>query len=246
MSIELAPTNLVAESRSDQIEGDQCVVLRDIGWEGYSKLLKIRGERSVPRMIYLDGSLLLKSPSFSHERLKKLLGAFVLVLAEELDIPLIMAGSTTFRRRAKRGGVEGDEVYYLTNLDRIRGKKKISLRVDPPPDLAIEVVVTHDAEDAIEVYRRFKVPEVWICEVSRLTILCLEASGRYAKSEHSRAFPVLTADEIHAWVSRQNDESDMAWTKDLRRWVREVLAARHRELKSRVAAETEDPKEQAS
>ena len=223
---------IAAPTPGTDAEGDQCVVLRDIGWDGYSRLLKIRGERSIPRMIYLDGSLLLMSPSFSHERLKELVGAFVLVLAEGLDIPLIMAGSTTFRRRAKRGGVEGDKTFYLTNLDRIRGKKKIRLHVDPPPDLAIEVVISHDADDAVEVYRRFGVPEVWICEASRLTILCLEASGRYAKSERSRVLPVLTASEIHAWASRQNDESDTAWTKDLRRWVAEVLAPRHRELKT--------------
>ena len=56
-----------------------------------------------------------------------------MILVGELEIPCVMAGSTTFRRRAKRGGVEGDQTYYLANLDRIRGKKKISLKVDPPP-----------------------------------------------------------------------------------------------------------------
>ena len=74
------------------------------------------------------------------------------------------AGSTTFRRRAKRGGVEGDQTLLSGQLDRIRGKKKISLKIDPPPDLAIEVVVTHEADEAVEVYRRFRVPEVWICD----------------------------------------------------------------------------------
>ena len=125
-------------------DGDQCVVLRDIGWKGYTTLLRVRGKRSIPRMVYLDGSLLLLSPSFFHERLKELLGCFIMILVGELEIPCVMAGSTTFRRRAKRGGVEGDQTYYLANLDRIRGKKKISLKVDPPPDLAIEVVTSHE------------------------------------------------------------------------------------------------------
>src|SRR5208282_2253223 len=192
-------------------DGDQCVVLRDIGWKGYTTLLRVRGKRSIPRMVYLDGSLLLLSPSFFHERLKELLGCFIMILVEELEIPCLMAGSTTFRRRPKRGGVEGDETYYLANLDRIRGKKKISLKVDPPPDLAIEVVVSHDADDAVEVYRRFRVPEVWMCGENELTILVLQQNGRYVPSDRSQAFRFLTPSEIHSWNSQSDYDRNTAW-----------------------------------
>jgi len=215
--------------RSTESQDDQCVVLRDVGWKGYSTLLRVRGERSVPRMVYLDGSLFLVSSSYPHERLKELLGLFVMVLVEELDVPCIAAGSTTFRRRKRRGGVEGDQTYYLTNLDRIRGKKKINLRVDRPPDLAIEAVATHDPDEAVEVYRRFRVPEVWICDQSQLTILRLQQNGQYSAADRSLALPTLTAAEIHSWVTRTHDASDTAWIKELRRWVAEVLAPRHRD-----------------
>jgi Uma2 family endonuclease len=229
-------TAIAQPDRTTEIDGDQCVVLRDIGWKGYTTLLKVRGERSDPRMVYLDGSLLLLSPSYFHERLKELLGCFIMILVEELEIPCLMAGSTTFRRRAKRGGVEGDETYYLTNLDRIRGKKKINLKVDPPPDLAIEVVVSHDADDAVEVYRRFRVPEVWICDENQLTILVLQLDGQYVPSERSHAFSLLRASEIHSWVTRSQDGSDTAWIKELRRWIAEVLVPRHQEQKQAAAS----------
>jgi Uma2 family endonuclease len=211
-------------------DGDQCVELWNVGWKGYSTLLRMRGDHRYPRMTYLDGSVYLVSPSFEHESLERRLDRFVTVVVEELDIPCISAGSTTLRRRSKRGGVEGDETYYLTNLARIRGKKKINLRVDPPPDLAAEIVVTHDADEAVEVWRRFRVPEVWICDRDRLTILLLQANGQYAEAERSLAFPALTAAEVHAWVVRDQDEDDTAWVKALRRWVAEVLVPRHREL----------------
>ncbi len=231
MSTAIAPT-----ARTTEIEGDQCVVLRDIGWKGYTTLLRVRGEHSIPRMLYIDGSLLLLSPSYIHERLKELLGAFIMTLVEELEIPCVMAGSTTFRRRPKRGGVEGDQTYYLANLDRIRGKKKISLKVDPPPDLAIEVVVSHDADDAVEVYRRFRVPEVWICDENQLTILVLQPDGQYVPSERSHAFSFLTASETHFWVTRSQDGSDTAWIKELRRWIAEVLVPRYQEQKQAAAS----------
>ena len=70
-------------------------------------------------------------------------------------------------------------------------KEKISLRTDPPPDLAIEAVHSHDADAAIEVYRRFRVPEVWICDESELVILVLQPNGRYAASPTSASFPFL-------------------------------------------------------
>src|SRR5580704_11360775 len=87
--------------------GDQCVEFRDIGWKGYSTLLQLRGERPMPRMVYLDGTVWLSSVDFPHERLKGRLDHFVMVVVVEFDIPCVPAGSTTFRRRAKKGGVEG-------------------------------------------------------------------------------------------------------------------------------------------
>jgi Uma2 family endonuclease len=44
------------------------------------------------------------------------------------------------------------------------GKKRVDLRFDPPPDLALEVVVTHRALDRMTIYARLRVPEVWQLE----------------------------------------------------------------------------------
>ena len=179
---------------------DQCVEWHDLDWKGYVTMLRLRGERHSPRMIYLDGSLYLVTTSFPHERLAERLGLFVMVIVEELDIPCVPAGQTTFRRRKKRGGVEGDKTFYLANEARVRGKDKIDLRMDPPPDLAIEAVHTHAATAAVEVYRRLGVPEVWICDDKRFRILVRQANGRYAEAGASAAFPFLSAAEIVDWV----------------------------------------------
>jgi Uma2 family endonuclease len=214
------------EKRIRDGEGDQCVEMPNIGWKGYCALLRLRGERSAPRMVYLDGTVWLMSPSFPHERLKKRLGWVVEVVIVEFDIPCIASASTTFRRRAKDAGVEGDQSYYLANEQRVRGKNKILLKTDPPPDLAIEAVQSHDADASVEVYRRFKVPEVWVCDEDELVILILQSNGRYARSETSAAFPFLTAAEIHDWVTRPQTESDTEWIIQLRTWVKQTLKPR--------------------
>src|SRR5580704_952526 len=115
------------------IEGDQCVMLRGVGWKGFLTVLRLRGDRPAPRMIYLDGDLILVSPSYIHERLAKRLGMFVIEVVVGLKIPCQPSGSTTFRRRKKQAGVEGDETYYLANAAQILGKREIDLRIDPPP-----------------------------------------------------------------------------------------------------------------
>jgi Uma2 family endonuclease len=184
-------------------------------------------------MVYLDGNLFIVVPSLAHGRLTHRLGLFVMTVVEELDVPCIVSGRTTFRRLSTREGVEGDQTYYLENVARIRGKRDIDLEVDPPPDLAVEVPWTYKAEQAIEVYRRFRVPEVWVCDDRKLTILVLQPSGDYEPSESSRALPVLAA-EIHEWATRRIEDDDTAWGKALRRWIRENVAPRLRTPPSKL------------
>ncbi len=224
--VESSPMATATTKTIPEIDGDQCVELHDIDWNGYVALLRLRGDRSTPRMIYLDGTVWLMAPAFAHEKLKKRLGWLVEVIGEELDIPFIAAASTTLRRKAKRGGVEGDQTYYLSNADRVRGKKKLDLRIDPPPDLAIEAVYSHDADAAVEVYRRLKVPEVWICDESELVILILQRNGRYVRSSSSAAFPFLTAAEIYDWLSRPATMFDADWVRELRFWAKVTLVPR--------------------
>jgi Uma2 family endonuclease len=212
--------------RSTTIDADQCVELRDIDWKGYLTVLRLRGDRGRPRIIYLDGSLYLVTTSLPHEDLKKRLGLLISEVVLGLNIPCRQTGETTYRRRKKKGGVEGDETYYIANAPQVRGKKEIDLRTDPPPDLAVEVVYTHAAKAAVEVYRRLGVPEVWICDEKGLRILVRQANGRYAESATSAAFPFLTAAEIFSWVGRPEAEADTEWGLEVRRWVRDTLAPR--------------------
>lgn len=207
-------------------ESDQCVVMRRVGWKGYCAVLRARGERSSPKIVYLDGDLHFMSPGFAHEHLRERLGQFVTEVVVGLEIPCTPAGQTTFRRRKADGGVEGDQTYFLANESRIRGKTKLHLKTDPPPDLVIEAVNTHEADDALEVWRRFGVPEVWVCDNNSLSILHLGLEQQYRSSDLSLAFPFLSATEIHAWVTRAFDGPESSWVRELRIWVSGSLRQR--------------------
>jgi len=223
----------ISETRDEtETGGDQCVALRDVGWEDYEALLRIRGDRSAPRMVYLDGSLLLMSPSFAHERLVTRLGWLVAVLVEELDIPCVPSGGATLRRQNERGGVEPDLSYYFRDESPAGGRPDLDLDVDPPPDLAIEVVWTHKADASVEVHRRLGVPEVWVWEKSRIRMLHLDRTGEYIPAARSLAFPTLAASEVDSWILKDIERSNTAWVKEFRAWVQRVLVPRRREEKA--------------
>jgi Uma2 family endonuclease len=230
----LAPETTLAPAQPpiEPIKGDQRVVFTGIGWEGYEALLKVQGEKARPQMIYLNGDVLLMSPSPIHERLGDRLGMFVRLVVVELDIPCEPTRETTFRRPDLEIGVQPDDSFYLANYRVMAakdGKENIDLLVDPPPDLAIEVVHTHSAKQALEVLRQLGVPEVWVGKSDGLSILVLPNEGQYVKSDTSACFPFLTAAEIFEWAARPGMASMTQWVKELRQWAKEVLVPRVRE-----------------
>src|SRR4051812_17622495 len=133
-------TATIAAKPRPAIDG-QRFVLYGVGWEGYQTLLKLVGDRPI-RLTYDRGDLELMSPLTPHERFKSLLGRMVEAITEELDIPVISAGSMTFNREDVDRGLEPDECFYPANAGRVRDPDHIDLNGDPPPDLAIEIEIT--------------------------------------------------------------------------------------------------------
>ena len=58
------------------------------------------------------------------------------------------------------------------------------------PDLAIEVVWTSGGINKLEIYRRFKIAEVWFWEDERITSYVLEGDD-YVATERSACLPTL-------------------------------------------------------
>lgn len=215
-------------TRPATIVADMAVVLPGIGWADFERIVQMKSGHRCPRLIYHEGNLTLMSPSLPHESGVDRLDLIVKEICIGLRIPCKPTGSTLFRRPDLDKGIEGDRTYYLAHEEAVRGKKEIDLEVDPPPDLAIEVQVAHPARDAVEIWRRLGVPEVWVFDplVPRLAILQLDAEGRHVEAEASRLLPTLAATDILAWLLRPEDEPESYWGMRLREWVRDVLAKR--------------------
>jgi Uma2 family endonuclease len=160
-------------------------------------------------------------PSPEHERFKEVLGRFVETLAEELDVRIEPLGSTTFKR-PELSGVEPDKCFYIQNLSAVKGKKRIDLNQDPPPDLAVEIDITSRSENSLQVYRDLGVPEVWIYNGSRLRINRLE-NGKYVECEISLAFPSLPILEIVRFLEQAETMDYLELVKAFRNWVKSQI-----------------------
>jgi Uma2 family endonuclease len=209
-----------------QLEGDLCIQV-PATWGAYLRLLRSRGENPNPRYIYCDRRLTIVTRGYPHERRKLLLSWFIETILAELHIPFSGSGEMTLKQgRPKKKGAEGDTSYYLTNLERIRGKKKLVMGVDPAPDLLVEVVVSHPIEDALSVYGAFGVREVWVLDDGGMTFLVLGDGGRYEPSPVSALLPFLSSEELGSWVAREDLPDEGALRLAFREWVTATLAPR--------------------
>jgi Uma2 family endonuclease len=161
------------------------------------------------------------SPSPEHERLKDLAALFVNAAAEAMDIDLEGLGSTTFRREDLKRGFEPDSFFYVQSVERVRGKTELDLRIDPPPDLLIEIDITSPSISRFPLFAQVGVPEVWRCDGERWMILALEG-GEYIERKESAALPGLTAARIGHFVEEGRTMRRPEWL----RWVRDSVRQR--------------------
>ena len=63
--------------RGDEPREDHYVHLYGVAWGDYLRLLEIRGERSAPRLTYIEGTLEIMSPSRTHDEIKSYIGCLV-------------------------------------------------------------------------------------------------------------------------------------------------------------------------
>lgn len=199
-------------------------------WNTYTSLLDSRGERGRPRYLYLDGTMTVVSPGTRHEILKSRLGWMIADMLVGVGIDFCETGQVTmFDAAGRHTGAEADESYYLTHVERVARSRRLVMGVDPAPDLVVEVVVSHPETDALEAYRRFGVREVWVVRESGLEILVRDDAGRHAASPVSSLLPTVTADELDAWLFRQDPGGELPVRRQFRDWVEGTLVPRVRD-----------------
>jgi Uma2 family endonuclease len=195
------------------------VVLRNVSWETYERLLEDLSDSSVPHLTYDQGLLEIMSPTQEHEELNRTLNSIVEAVAVELDVRIRLLGSSTFKRRDLKRGFEPDSCFYVKNADRIRGKKRLEMSIDPPPDLVIEIDITTSSIPRMPIFARFGVPELWRYDGSSLRMFELDEE-EYKNIDRSLAFPILTPRVLEDFLAKSQEwEDHPRLVRFVRDWV---------------------------
>ena len=162
----------------DTPNADHIIVLHDVTWEDYERVVEIRGDKSAPRITYLEGELEIMSPSKDHEQIKSFIGHLLEVWCIDRGIEVTPFGSWTLKGKKKDRAAEADECYIFGTEPRER------------PHLAIEVEWTRGGIDKLRVYQKLGVEEVWIWRKGVIEIYVL-AGENFERSPRSRILPDL-------------------------------------------------------
>ncbi len=211
---------MLVELRRIDVPPGQHVILQDVTWQEFETILEELGEHRSSRLAYENGMLEIMMPSPEHEYDKEIVGDLIKALLEELDIEFCSLGSTTFKKLSV-AGLEPDQCFYIQHEQAIRGKKRIDLNIDPPPDLAIEIDITSRTHPSI--YEALGVPELWRLERGRLQINVLRV-GKYEEVSRSPNFPDFALTQvIPSYLQESKTLGRNKALKAFRQWVREQI-----------------------
>lgn len=169
------------------------ILIEQVSWDDYEALLEELGEdRRIPRVNYCQGTLELMSPLPAHERPHRIIAYIVTAILDAQNRDWEDFGSTTFKK-PKKAGLEPDTCFYIENARQVRSLLRMDMKINPPPDLAIESDVT--SKTTMDAYEVIGVPEVWIYDNNRLKIYLLQQEG-YGETTNSLIFPDINVVEI--------------------------------------------------
>ena len=196
----------------------QRMILHGVSWEAYECLLKDFVDSHAAHFAYDRGILEIAVPSFKHETLNRTLATLVEVLADELGLDALNTGSTTLKRADLARGLEPDTSFYVQHAMQVRGKDTIDVGSDPPPDLVIEVDLTHHSLDKLPLYAALGIPEVWRYDGQEVRLLFL-SQGAYRTGETSTVLPGVTSPILSDFLATSQRLSRPEWIRSVRAWV---------------------------
>ncbi len=178
---------MVNFAKSKDAESEQIFLVNNISWNQYESLLQFWGDSAGIKFKYWEENLAIMSPSRRHEFDKEKIGMLLETYFLAKKIRFYSLGSTTFKNKILKRGIEPDKCYCLNS------NKKI-------PDLAIEVIVTSGGIDSLNIYQSLGVKEVWFWEREKLSLYVLE-NDTYIKVNQSVLLPDLDLDLFTHYIS---------------------------------------------
>ena len=198
---------------------EQRLLLHNISWETYERLLAESVDNCGTRFTYDEGNLEIMVVSIGHETPNRILALIAEMTAEETGRDFHLAGSTTFKRKDLAKGFEPDSSFYFRDAEAVRGKIEIDLASDPPPELVIEVDITSSSLDRFPIFAAVGVQEIWRFDGERVHFHTLEGNN-WRRIEASLVLPPMTAAQATVFLDRERQTKKNVWLHALHEWIR--------------------------
>ena len=225
MSTSTTPTTSPPAEKPRRRKRGRAVRISNVSWTEYEKLTEIFAERPALRLTYDNGELEIMVPNLGHDFSDRFLASLLPVLTRAFQLPIRPGGSVPMKLKKKMKGIEGDDVYWIANAAKVAGVRDLDLKIHPPPDLAIEVDVSHCSMNRLRIYAKLGVPEVWRLEGDTLTFHVL-VGKKYEERTHSATFPLITPDELMRFVKQARIAGDQTPIIDaFPAWLQQRIAA---------------------
>jgi Uma2 family endonuclease len=202
-----------------QAIGEQRVVLRGLSWDGYLQILNALPQSRAARLTYDDGVLEITVPLELHEFSGRLIERFVFTLIELIGSKIKTMGSTTMNYPGFKKGAEPDNAYYIKHQPLVKGRN-VDFSQDPPPDLVVEVDITHTDIAKNQFYSTLGVPEFWRFNGKIWRIYQLQEKV-YVEVEFSPTFPQVPKERLYTFLA-QAKEDEIEAVQNLRSWWQEI------------------------
>lgn len=206
-----------AKFSSDIVER---VVLHGISWETYERILSEHKEVGNRHFAYNEGDLEIMVLGYQHERLKQDLSELVTEIARILEIDYQGAASTTFRKESKKKGFEGDAAFYFRYAESIRKKTKIDLSKDPPPELVIEIDITHGSLPKFPIFADLGIEEVWRFDGERVKFHRLDGK-KYKETTESVCLKNVKSKAVTKLLFAAGEMKRIDWIKLVHETIKE-------------------------
>ena len=214
----MVSTPLVAQPITPPM-GERRIVFHDLDWPRYQTIRQALGHHRGIRLIYDQGVLEVTLPLEDHEFAVRLIERFILILIVELGMNLKTMGSTTLDREQLDRSAEPDNAYYIQNREQVAGRN-VDLDTDPPPDLVVEVDITHTDIRKLTLYASMGIPEFWRYNGEVWRIYQLQGTG-YEEVENSPTFPLVPKSKLYEFLAHAR-QNEVAAEIELRQWVSQL------------------------
>ncbi|CAN5753350.1 Uma2 family endonuclease [soil metagenome] len=196
------------------------VVLHGISWETYERILDEHNEVSNRHFAYNEGDLEIMALGYENETIKARLSELVTEIARILEIDYENAASTTFRKESKKKGFEGDATFYFKNAESIRKKTKIDLSKDPPPELVIEIDITHGSLSKFPIFADLGIEEVWRFDGENVKFHRLQEKT-YKEISESVCLKNLKSETVTELLFSASELKKLDWVKLIHKTIKE-------------------------